>query len=336
MLTSFAKRLVSISVAMASSGDFERAFSGPLVSTSCRAPLVAPTIGGTAADPAATRDGHLDLIDCCQSLTLLSWNLLATPYVRPDRESELDGLARAKRQIEYVATHSADIIGLQEFWHASEQLVRLWEEYARTAGYILHLCPRVDGKRDGNALLIRAALCTATPRFEAFHYNDWGSRVVQSATVDLVGGQSIVVLQTHLTFPHSSAHDPVMRRHQGRKLAELSRTLTGAACVFGDLNNPSEDDAALRCLTTLGGLRPMPPPRDEGDVISHVAHTGALMSCDLALTRGPCRIGQWSLGATREELVGRSLPSDHRPLHATILLGASAVEDEAGAEPEVW
>ena len=218
MLT-FAKRVVRILLASKHmmSGEFEDAFSGPLVPTSCLAPVVVP---GLAAD----HTSH-------QSLKLLSWNLLATPYVRPNRESEDEGLTRAKKQIEYVRQHSADIIGLQEFWHASERLVGLWEDYAKGAGYILHLCPRTDGKRDGNALLIRASLCTAAPTFKAFHYNDWGSRVVQSAHLELVGGQSLCVLQTHLTFPHSSAHDPVMRRHQGRKLAELSRTLTEAACV---------------------------------------------------------------------------------------------------------
>ena len=115
---------------------------------------------------------------------------------------------------------------------------------------------------------------------------------------------------------------------------------TPCSQVFGDLNNPYDDDDALRCLTTLGGLRPM-PHRADGDVVSHVAHTGALMSCDLALTRGACRVGEWSLGATRDELLARSLPSDHRPLHATLLLGSSAgaaaaAEEEEAAEPAVW
>ena len=52
-----------------------------------------------------------------------------------------------------------------------------------------------------------------------------------------------------------------------------------------------------------------------------MAHDGNLMAADLVLTRGACRVCEWSLGGTHEELVRRALPSDHRPLHATLQLG---------------
>ena len=107
------------------SGDFENAFSGPLVPTSCLAPVTLPSLA------AAGSSGLADGMDHQSQLKLLSWNLLASPYVRPQRESESEGLARAREQINYVAQHPADIIGLQEFWHASERLVGLWEDYAK-------------------------------------------------------------------------------------------------------------------------------------------------------------------------------------------------------------
>ena len=47
----------------------------------------------------------------------------------------------------------------------------------------------------------------------------------------------------------------------------------------------------------------------------------------MVLTRGPCRIAEWSMsGTTKEELISKRLTSDHRPVHATIALGAAAVK----------
>lgn len=102
---------------------------------------------------------------------------------------------------------------------------------------------------------------------------------------------------------------------------------SAATCIFGDLNNPTPQDDALAVLTTLGGCSPM-PPHPDGDEISHVAHTGALMACDLALCRGAVRVGDWFLGGSQEKLVAKQLPSDHRPLHATLQLGPDLSDED--------
>ena len=68
-----------------------------------------------------------------------------------------------------------------------------------------------------------------------------------------------MLVNTHLTFPHDSDHDPAMRREQARKLSELIRDQSSPTVLFGDMNTPSEADAAIAEITGLGGCRPQPP-----------------------------------------------------------------------------
>ena len=77
-------------------------------------------------------------------------------------------------------------------------------------------------------------------------------------------------------------------------------------------------------LLREGGLTPMTTATDW---VSPLCHTGAQMACALVATadarRGgaTCRVGDWSLGGSREELVAASGLSDHRPLSVSLLLG---------------
>ena len=63
----------------------------------------------------------------------------------------------------------------------------------------------------------------------------------QVAELQLQGGEQLTLLHTHLTFPHKSLHDPVMRRQQARKLSEVARSQPAACCVFGE--RPSDTRA---------------------------------------------------------------------------------------------
>ena len=303
--------------------SWSQIFGGPLA----RINDVQPAIVSPSVVPPQHR-GNSDL-------KLVSWNLLATPYCRP-REALEEGLARGRAQVAYVAEADADVIGLQEFWCGSSEYIEMWRAFAADKGYFLHLCPRVNGKQDGCALLIRAACCVAEPEFYTYHYDDWGSRVVQVAKIAQMDREPLMLVNTHLTFPHDSDHDPAMRREQARKLSELIRCQTSPTVLFGDMNTPCESDAAIAEITGLGGCRPQPPASAavtggaaDGKWYSHMAHTGALMPCDLVFTRGACEVAEWSLGGSVEALVARELPSDHRPLHATI----SRSNDEQGTAP---
>ena len=302
------------------SQDFNLVFGGPLKEIRVARPCV-------AADGLRRMSGST-------SLKLMSWNLLAPPYRRfrdGRRETEASWRARMEEQIGQAAAADADVIGLQEFWVENEAFVASWSEFASSRGYTMHVVPRTDGKRDGCAMLVR--LPSSDCRFSAYTYKDWGSRILQVAELTF-NGQPLTLMQTHLTFPHASAHDPPMRRQQGRKLAELTRARSEPLCVFGDLNGDVDDDA-VRVLTTLGGLRAPPQPEptageEAGDWVSHVAHTGDLMACDLVLTKGDCCVSAWRLADTRKELVDGNLTSDHRPVIATLRVASEDVLREDG------
>ena len=91
------------------------------------------------------------------------------------------------------------------------------------------------------------------------------------------------------------------------------------------------DDEAVTVLRTMGGLEPMGAAAMPW--VSHVAHNGAHMACDLLLGRGRCTIGEWSLGFTQQALLADTLCSDHRPLVAHVTVdapgGAAKGTDEA-------
>ena len=171
----------------------------------------------------------------------------------------------------------------------------------------------------------------AQPPLSTFSYNDWGDRVVQVVRLPLEGDRSLSLLHTHLTFPHQNEHDPPMRKRQASKLAELIRDLDadGPLLCFGDMNGDVLDEA-VSVLYRLGGLQPM--PAKDTPWVSHVAHTGAPMACDILFSRGPCRVTNWALGYTEEALLAGTLLSDHRPLNAEVVLteaGDPAADDEA-------
>lgn len=308
---------------MLSNTDFDKIFRGPLLQTQSEAAIMPPPHAAAERAGQEPEQG---------SLSLMSWNLLATPYVRRrSTETEQEGLRRAQQQISYTTAHLPDVVGLQEFY-MSPRFVTLWRDFASRHGYIMHLCPRVHGKADGCCMLVRATCCAVPPTFSTYTFDDWGHRVLQSCSLQLASArQPLVLMQTHLTFPHDNDWDPVMRRHQARKAAELVRQQHGATAVFGDLNAADDKDEALMLLTTLGGLASLPASADgeRRRWISHVAHTGAHMACDLVLTRA-CRVERWHLGGSHEELVGGTLSSDHRPLHAILQLAMPSTESEEG------
>jgi endonuclease/exonuclease/phosphatase family metal-dependent hydrolase len=114
----------------------------------------------------------------------------------------------------------------------------------------------------------------------------------------------------------------VVRRQQARKLSELVRERSEPVCVFGDLNG-DVDDPAVSELTTTGGLRSGAPATGW---VSHIAHTGDLMACDLVLTRGGCHVRDFRVAGTQEALIKGEMASDHRPIHAVLVLGEGESE----------
>lgn len=157
-----------------------------------------------------------------QCITCTTFNILAPIYKRLSDEDE-DGresdyrtywLARNQRILDWLLRERSTIICLQEFWVGNEELVSMYEKRLGDAGYNNFQLARTNNRGDG--------LLTAVHRdyFRVINHrdlllNDIGDRVAQLLHVELVNPffqnrstnvrQEILIVNTHLLFPHDSS-----------------------------------------------------------------------------------------------------------------------------------
>ncbi|CAO2838472.1 unnamed protein product [Amaranthus hypochondriacus] len=157
-----------------------------------------------------------------QCITCTTFNILAPIYKRLSddeddigRESDYRAywLARNGRILDWLLRERSTIICLQEYWVGNEELVSMYEKRLGNAGYISFQLARTNNRGDG--------LLTAVHRdyFSVINHrdlllNDFGDRVAQLLHVELVSPcflnrsnnvrQEILIVNTHLLFPHDS------------------------------------------------------------------------------------------------------------------------------------
>lgn len=95
---------------MSGSSEYDQIFCGSLVNVSSNATAV----GEAYKELISYSEKIIDIKDS-KHLRLVSWNLLAPPYIR-DKKLREAWRDRTKAQIELVGLSNADVIGLQEFW----------------------------------------------------------------------------------------------------------------------------------------------------------------------------------------------------------------------------
>ncbi|XP_057547300.1 uncharacterized calcium-binding protein At1g02270-like isoform X2 [Amaranthus tricolor] len=158
-----------------------------------------------------------------QCITCTTFNILAPIYKRLSddeddigRESDYRAywLARNQRILDWLLCERSTIICLQEFWVGNEELVSMYEKRLGDAGYINFQLARTNNRGDG--------LLTAVHKdyFRVINHrdlllNDIGDRVAQLLHVELVNPlflnrsknvrQEILIVNTHLLFPHDSS-----------------------------------------------------------------------------------------------------------------------------------
>ncbi|XP_074282323.1 putative calcium-binding protein At1g02270 [Silene latifolia] len=156
-----------------------------------------------------------------QCITCTTFNILAPIYKRLDdedascRESDYraDWLARNQRILDWLLCERSTIICLQEFWVGNEELVNMYEKRLGDAGYINFQLARTNNRGDG--------LLTAVHKdyFRVINHrdlqlSDFGDRVAQLLHVELLNPfqtrgnnvqQEILIVNTHLIFPHDSS-----------------------------------------------------------------------------------------------------------------------------------
>ncbi|XP_028086798.1 uncharacterized calcium-binding protein At1g02270-like isoform X2 [Camellia sinensis] len=154
----------------------------------------------------------------CVSCT--TFNILAPIYKRlngQNCESEFRELwlSRNESILDRLLTLSSSIICLQEFWVHNEELVTMYEKRLGDAGYVTYKLARTNNRGDG--------LLTAVHQnhFHVLNYqeclfNDIGDRVAQLLHVELLvhfsenqltnTRKEVLVMNTHLIFPHDSSY----------------------------------------------------------------------------------------------------------------------------------
>ncbi|KAE8693680.1 hypothetical protein F3Y22_tig00110794pilonHSYRG00068 [Hibiscus syriacus] len=164
----------------------------------------------------------------CVSCT--TFNILAPIYKRLDqqnqsiRESDFRAfwLSRNERIVDWLLYESSSIICLQEFWVGNEELVHMFEDRLGAAGYETFKLARTNNRGDGLLTAIHKDYFRVLNHKELL-FNDCGDRVAQLLHVQSVVPfaisqnccveQEILIVNTHLLFPHDSSLS-VVRLHQ--------------------------------------------------------------------------------------------------------------------------
>ncbi|XP_047974051.1 uncharacterized calcium-binding protein At1g02270-like isoform X1 [Salvia hispanica] len=156
----------------------------------------------------------------CFSCT--TFNILAPIYKRLDhedpkcRESDVKEvwLKRNKRILDRLLCERSSIICLQEFWVGNEELVSIYDKRLGDAGYDSFKLARTNNRGDGLLIAVHKDYFRVINHKELL-FNDVGDRVAQLLHVELIPRfsqlrsncirQEIIIVNTHLLFPHDSS-----------------------------------------------------------------------------------------------------------------------------------
>ncbi|XP_077248311.1 putative calcium-binding protein At1g02270 isoform X1 [Tasmannia lanceolata] len=170
----------------------------------------------------------------CVSCT--TFNILAPIYKRLDnenqncRESEYRAywFSRNENILDRLLYERSSIICLQEFWVGNEELVDMYEKRLGDAGYSNFKLARTNNRGDGLLTAVHKDYLNVL-KYRELLFNDSGDRVAQLLHVESVVPfwqsrnsnipQQILIVNTHLVFPHNSSLS-IVRLHQVYKILQ--------------------------------------------------------------------------------------------------------------------
>ncbi|XWS48672.1 hypothetical protein CRYUN_Cryun13aG0096200 [Craigia yunnanensis] len=170
------------------------------------------------------------------SITCTTFNILAPIYKRLShkdqncRESDYRAywLARNQRILDSLLHERSSIICLQEFWVGNEELVNMYEKRLGDAGYLNFKLGRTNNRGDGLLTAVHKDYFRVI-NYRELLFNDCGDRVAQLLHVELATPasqyrnndtcQEILIVNTHLLFPHDSSLC-IVRLHQVYKILQ--------------------------------------------------------------------------------------------------------------------
>ncbi|CAI5700460.1 hypothetical protein KXD40_007213 [Peronospora effusa] len=201
-----------------------------------------------------------------RSLSLMTFNLLAPCYFRHggrvESEDKTSFLARAQAAIQAIKHEQCDIVCLQEFWFNREYQRAFQQAFQPT--HYLHTAKRPGNKEDGLAMFVDKR------KFE-LHYvenvdlvEDAGDRVALLMHVATkwnrntarLSQRSFIVVNSHLTFPHTHMYASLRLNQIDRVLAAVRKYVARQklqdvpVLLCGDFND--YDDPVYRLVTKNG------------------------------------------------------------------------------------
>ncbi|KAG6402941.1 hypothetical protein SASPL_135155 [Salvia splendens] len=156
----------------------------------------------------------------CISCT--TFNILAPIYKRLNhedpsfRESDVKDywMDRNQRILNWLLSERSSIICLQEFWVGNEELVSIYDKRLGDAGYLSFKLARTNNRGDGLLTAVHKDYFRVINHRELL-FNDFGDRVAQLLHVELNAPfsqnlnchvhQELLIVNTHLLFPHNSS-----------------------------------------------------------------------------------------------------------------------------------
>ncbi|KAK0592777.1 hypothetical protein LWI29_025188 [Acer saccharum] len=174
---------------------------------------------GSYAIASSIRDNNHHHQPC---ITCTTFNILAPIYKRLSnqdqscRESDCraNWLARNNRILDWLLYERSSIICLQEFWVGNEELVNMYEKRLGDAGYFTFKLGRTNNRGDGLLTAVRKDYFRVI-NYRELLFHDFGDRVAQLLHVELITPfsqcrnsdlrQEIIIVNTHLLFPHDSS-----------------------------------------------------------------------------------------------------------------------------------
>ncbi|KAK9821977.1 hypothetical protein WJX81_000051 [Elliptochloris bilobata] len=256
------------------------------------------------------------------SFSCATLNILAPIYKRTARGRESSEpeafLPRNEALVNVLLERQQDIYCLQEFWHSSQAVRRLYLDALQAAGYYVAEQPRTCGwkgvqRGDGLLTAVRLAAFEVLDQ-RSILFNDCADRVALLLRLRLrgttpgrcrPGSLEVVVINTHLLYPHNAC-STIIRLREVHKILEYLQEYRSAwgvspraVLLCGDCNGSHR--GRVGSYLRSQGFRSAYDERCCGQAwVSHANHEGAYAAVDYI----------WLLNAQDQRL--RSLTADWR------------------------
>ncbi|KAJ6418903.1 hypothetical protein OIU84_002136 [Salix udensis] len=252
-------------------------------------------------------------------ITCTTFNILAPIYKRLNinndqdqnsRESDYRAywLGRNQRILDSLLRERSSIICLQEFWLGNEELVNMYEKRLGDAGYLNFKLARTNNRGDGLLIAVRKDYFRVINHRELL-FNDCGDRVAQLLHVELAPPcspcrnndtrQEILIVNTHLLFPHDSSLS-LVRLNQVYKILQYvesyqkeNKLSPTPIMLCGDWNG-SKRGHVYKFLRSQGFVSSYDTAHQYTDAdahkwVSHLNHRGNICGVDFIWLLNPNR-----------------------------------------------